>query len=355
MKRISHFVCFFSLLLFTFNAHAINWKQCLRQDKDWYSSDEAVRIADNVILYQRDEGGWPKNTDMAVELSASDIEKLQKAKSDDKDCTIDNGATHTQLQYLARVYQATKLERIQASFNRGVDFLLRIQYGNGGWPQFPYKKGYYSHITFNDNAMIGVMRVLNDIARGTQPYEFVGAEMKARCKAAVEKGVQCILDCQIVTDGVKTVWCAQHDEVTLKPAPARTYEKISLSGAESAGIVEFLMNIDRPSPQVKTAVRSAMDWFEAAAIEGIKVVQKPDPNLPRGYDRIVVKDESASPVWARFYEIGTNRPIFCGRDGVIKYSLAEIEHERRVGYSWYTNNPSKLLNRIYPEWKAKYE
>lgn len=346
----------FSLVLFlVLQAHAINWKQSLRQDADWYSSDEAVRVADIVILYQREAGGWPKNTDMAVELSSSDIEKLREAKNDNEDCTIDNGATHTQLRYLARVYQATKLERLQTAFNDGVEFLLKIQYDNGGWPQFPYKKGYYTHITFNDGAMIGVMNVLKDIADAKQPYAFVADDLSKRCAEAFKKGVQCILDCQIEVDGARTVWCAQHDETTLKPAPARTYEKISLSGAESAGVVEFLMELDKPSPQIKGAIHAAMAWFEAAAIHGTKVVQKPDPNLPKGYDRIVVKDESAPPMWARFYEIGTNRPIFCGRDGVIKYSLAEIEHERRVGYSWYTNNPSKLVNRIYPEWKAKVE
>ena len=55
----------------------------------------------------------------------------------------------------------------------------------------------------------------------------------------------------------------------------------------------------------------------------------------------------------RFYEIGTNRPFFCGRDGIKKYSLAEIENERRTGYSWYGDEPSHGLDDFktwQPEW-----
>jgi PelA/Pel-15E family pectate lyase len=160
-----------------------------------------------------------------------------------------------------------------------------------------------------------------------------------------------ILKTQVVVNGKKTAWCAQHDEITLAPAPARTYELVSLSGYESVGIVRFLMSIDNPSPEIKDAIRSAIRWFEAVEIKGIKVVEKPDPKQARGYDRIVVKDKSAPPLWARFYAIGTNKPIFSGRDGVIKDTLAEIEAERRNGYSWYNDAPSKLLATDYPRWQ----
>jgi PelA/Pel-15E family pectate lyase len=60
------------------------------------------------------------------------------------------------------------------------------------------------------------------------------------------------------------------------------------------------------------------------------------------------------PLWARFYEIGTNRPIFGGRDAVIRYSLAEVEPERRAGYRWYVDDPRQLLERDYPKWAARW-
>jgi PelA/Pel-15E family pectate lyase len=64
----------------------------------------------------------------------------------------------------------------------------------------------------------------------------------------------------------------------------------------------------------------------------------------------VVKDPAAPPIWARFYEIGTNRPLFSGRDGIVRYDMASIEHERRVNYAWYGYWPETVLKR-YPDWK----
>jgi len=64
-------------------------------------------------------------------------------------------------------------------------------------------------------------------------------------------------------------------------------------------------------------------------------------------------DPAAPPVWARFYELGANRPIFVGRDSVVRCSLAEIKYERRNGYRHYVDGPAKLLEREYPTWKAK--
>ena len=59
-----------------------------------------------------------------------------------------------------------------------------------------------------------------------------------------------------------------------------------------------------------------------------------------------------APLWARFYELDTNRPFFCDRDGIKKYDISEIGHERRNGYSWYNNGGLKVLKK-YEEWKKK--
>ena len=68
----------------------------------------------------------------------------------------------------------------------------------------------------------------------------------------------------------------------------------------------------------------------------------------------VVADASAPPLWARFYDIDTNQPIFCDRDGVAKRQLGEIGHERRNGYGWYGPWPAALLEKDYPAWKQKW-
>ena len=50
----------------------------------------------------------------------------------------------------------------------------------------------------------------------------------------------------------------------------------------------------------------------------------------------------------------TNRPIFVGRDSVIKYDVTAIEGERRNGYAWYVDSAKDLLSKDYPEWSKKY-
>ena len=67
----------------------------------------------------------------------------------------------------------------------------------------------------------------------------------------------------------------------------------------------------------------------------------------------MVKDPSAPPMWARFYELGTNKPMFSDRDGVVKYDLSEIGIERRTGYKWLGYWPKNFLEKEYPEWKKK--
>lgn len=334
-------------------ATTISWKRCLSQRGEFYAGDEAIRIADNVLLYQRDTGGWPKGIDMARALSEGDKARIRNRKNR-QDSILDNGATHTQIRYLAKVYNASRQERFRQGFLKGVDYLLEAQYDNGGWPQrYPNPSGYSRYITFNDNAMIGAMSVLRDIAERKSGYIFVDEGRRRKAKEAVQKGIECILKCQIVVDGERTAWCQQHDEKTFEPRPARIYEKVSICGGESVGIVRFLMNIDNPTEEIIEAIQGAVAWFDRVKITGIRQVNKPDDS-ERGYDKVIIKDTTAPPIWARFYEIGTNRPIFCGRDGKIKYKLTEIEHERRTGYSWYGRGPADLLSRDYPAWQKKW-
>ena len=332
---------------------AVPWSRILDQEATWYSSAAAARIADNVLMYQHGNGGWAKNIDMSGVIDAAAREQIEQEKAEGG-TTIDNDATWTQIRYLALVHTAGGEERFREPVLRGIDFLLEAQYENGGWPQFyPLRDGYYSHVTFNDGAMVGVLRLLRDVAARRPPFAWMDAERVARAAEAVERGLEVILQTQVQVDGTPTVWCAQHDAVDLSCAQARSYELASLSGGESVEIVRYLMEIEAPSPAVIRAVDHAVRWLRGARLTGIATLDVPDPTLPRGFDRIVVEDPDAPPMWGRFYEIGTNRPIFVGRDGVVRYSLAEIEHERRVGYRYLGHWAADLLTREYPEWRMR--
>lgn len=302
-----------------------------------------VRAAENILSYQLEGGGWPKNMDM----TKSPCSPEQKRKLEqDRAATFDNSATHGEMRAMARAYRETKQERFRESFVRGLDYILSAQYPNGGWPQrYPLRGGYSEHITFNDGAMIGLMTVLREVAE-TPEFSFVDEQHREKARHAYHRGIECILKCQIIVNGRRTVWCAQHDAKTLEPRPARSYEKESLSGAESTGIVLFLMKLDEPSPEVRRAINDACAWYERSKLTGIRQVS-------RDGDKVIVPDPDAPPLWARFYDIKTNRPIFCGRDGVIKYTLGEIEKERRTGYAWYGGWGAKVLD-AWAKWRERH-
>jgi pectinesterase len=332
----------------------MSWSEVVyKQSDSWYGSEEAISVAENVLLYQRNIGGWPKNTPMHKPLSETEKEKLLQLKTSTEDVTIDNGATLLEMIYLSKVYNQTQDEKYKTCFLKGLDYILEAQYENGGWPQFyPLRKGYYTHITFNDNATINVLNLLKDLSNGNQKYDFVTDDVVLdRVEQALEKGIECILKTQFVQNGVLTVWCAQHDEITLLPAKARAYELPSLSGSESAGIVDFLMSLENPSPEIIKAVEAAVVWFDKVKITGYKVENF--TNSEGKKDRRVVSDAGARPMWARFYDLENNRPFFCDRDGIKKYSLEEIGYERRNGYSWYSDSAQKILDN-YPKWEKKW-
>jgi pectate lyase len=337
---------FVSLLGLVAGASAASGPQkYLKKSDEWFGGEEAKKVADNILSYQSELGGWPKNIDTTAAPYRGDAKDLKP--------TFDNDATTDELRFLARMYKATKEDRYKKAVEKGFDYILKAQYPTGGWPQFaPPPTSYHRHITFNDNAMVRLMEFLRETYT-SDLYEFLGADRRKVAKAAFDRGIECILKCQIKVKDQLTAWCAQHDEKDYSPRVGRTYELVSISGGESVGIVRLLMSLDDPSPEVVKSIEGAVAWFESAKIKGIKVVTERDEKSPTGRNRVVVKDENAPPMWARFYEIGTNKPIFSDRDGVAKHDLAEIGYERRNGYLWLSYWPRDLLEKEYPAWKKK--
>ena len=318
---------------------------------------EAVRIADNVLLYQQDSGGWPKNIYMPAELSPAELEDVLQAKHDVNESTIDNGATTTEIRYLSRVYQATSQERFAQGALEGIRYLLKAQYPHGGWPQFwPRNYGYYTHITYNDGAMINTMKLLREVYEHKAPYTFVPDSIRQAARIAFDKGIGCILKTQVRQGDQLTVWCAQHDEQTLAPAKARAYELPSLSGAESDDIILLLMSLPNPSEAVKASIEGAVAWLKAHRITGLYRQEFIDEQGRKDYRMAPCpEDNFPCPVlWARFYTLEDNRPFFCDRDGIPRYDLSEIGYERRNGYSWYNTDGEKVL-KAYRQWKKKHE
>jgi pectinesterase len=353
LKKITLLFLFISVGINAQNTYK-NWPDIIRKNKDsWFASAEAIKIAENVLLYQRDIGGWPKNIQMQQELTPKQQKDLTEQKKIAVETTTDNGATCQEMLFMSKMYAQVKDERYKESFLKGLNYLLEAQYDNGGWPQFyPLKKGYYTHITFNDDSMVRIMNVMKEIGDETDFYSIKPSkEIIEKAKKSFEKGIDCIIKTQYKQNGVLTAWCAQHDEVTLVPAKARAYELPSLSGKESAKITLLLMSIEKPSPEIITAVKSAQAWFEKTKITNLEEKRVLN-DAGKIIEKKMIVTQNASPIWARFMELDTNEPFFCDRDGIKKKSLDEIGAERRNGYAWYTDEPKEVLKK-YATWAVK--
>jgi PelA/Pel-15E family pectate lyase len=323
----------------------------------WWSSPEAIRITNNVLLYQKDCGGWTKNINMQLVLTDAQKTALIVDKPKNTEATIDNSACLYELLYLSKVYKAITSDSlknvIKTSFTKGILYYMKAQYANGGWPQFyPLKSGYYTHITYNDNAMVNVMNNLKHVYLKDTYYSIILSDSIANlAKNAFDKGVNCILKTQYIQKSKLSTWCAQHDEKTLLPANARAYELISLSGAESANIIKLLMGLSTQSKEIKRAIYSSVAWYDGVRIKGQRL--ESFTNTDGLSDKRVVLDATAADMWGRFYTLADNRPFFCDRDGIMKFSLAEIGYERRNGYSWYNTSGNDVMT-AYNTWLPKY-
>jgi len=321
------------------------------------ATDAAVN---NMLPYQRSNGGRPRHfreqkVDYTRKLSPAELAIVQSGYAEGMDATVDNEATIRAIRYLVKAYQKTQYKKYLAAAEKGIAYLLKAQYKNGGWPQYyPDISSYRSEITYNDNAMVNVLNVLDEVARKKNEFSLVSPKYIQFSSGAVKLGIQCILKTQWLQKGKLIVWCPQYDASTLKPARAIACELPSLSGSESVGIIRCLMSVDNPSKEVIQSVKAGVAWLDKVKINGYQFVEVNAPALPKGKDKVLLPNPGAV-TWARFYDLETSVPFFCGRDGIPKKTVAEVEYERRRGYAWYGDRPLKLITIDYPAWKRLWE
>jgi len=312
---------------------------------------EVEAIADNFLAWQNPDGGWPKNIDWLAKLKVDSVRQALVKKY--RESTLDNRNIYPQITYLCEAYARTENEKYRESAEKGLRYILSTQNKiSGGWRGWDVDA-----ITFNDEIMTGVMSLFLEIKEKQKIYSWVKEPLYTDICKSLEKAIDVTLKCQIVVNGEKTAWCQQHSHKTLAPVQARTYELPAITADESSDVLIFLMEIKNPSPEIITAVNAGVKWLEKSKIQGIKLNKI---NLPKDkiinkeypYDLVAVKDSTAKPLWARYYEISTNEPFMCTRTGQKVYKLADVDPERRTGYEWYGTWPENVF-RKYAEWKMR--
>ncbi|MBN1525366.1 MAG: pectate lyase [Spirochaetales bacterium] len=318
-----------------------------------YTAKQIAGVAENMLLLQREDGGWPKNVDWMQILDEKSLVSVRSAASGEKS-TLDNRSTYSHIDYLAQVYAQIPNENYKKSIEKGIAWMLSVQNRDSGG----FSGADVDAVTYNDDVMTGVLTTLRGIGRNDKLYGFLDQEIRQKAMDSYFRGLKCVLDTQIKIKGKLTAWCQQHDHKTLQPIWARNYEPPSITASESVGILIMLMEIDDPSESVKKAIIAGCEWLESATIFGKKLVRIPAPPATLNgrysdYERVMEDDASATPIWCRFYDLETQKPLLYDRNFKKVNHYNEISRERRVGYSYFGTWPEPLLNSVYPAWRKK--
>ena len=325
-----------------------------------YAPDQVALIADNILRYQRTDGGWIENQDPARILDEPEKARFD-AEARKSGGSFDNRNIYTQVDYLATAYAITGDARYRDGSLKGLAFTLAQQIpACGGWPHtVPATQSYHPHITIADDVTAGVLGTLRKVLTDTRRYAFIDAALRARVQAAVDAGDACLLRLQVRQGDTLAGWAGQYDARTLAPAQGRKFELPSITGQETVGVVRYLMSIPDPSPEVVKAVDGAVAWLRHVEITGQRIETFDAPTEQFQYhssakDRRLVADPAATGLWARFYDTKDNSVVLATRDSQRVARYEDIPRERRTGYEWYGSWPKRLLSKEYPQWKASH-
>lgn len=320
-------------------------------DRGWFASDEGVGLIASVLSFQSPAGGWSKHLGYGDGPRRAGMQWTSQSAPGKRPhylATIDNGATTRELRFLADAWQATQRDDCREAVARGVDFLLAAQYPNGGWPQvFPLEGSYHDGITLNDDAMTNVLATLQAVADGDGGFSCVDEARRERARAALDRGLACVLEMQLVVDGVKTAWCAQYDALTLEATAGRAYEPASLGSVESSRLLKFLMTRPEPSPDLVESVERGLAWLERSKLQGLKRVREEKRT-------VYVADPASEEIyWARFYDLESRAAIFPGKDGLIYDSFEALAAANdSLGYDYLSTLPGSVIGAGQKKWRA---
>lgn len=338
--------------------------------------DVTTSVADLIVALQNEDGGFqvlPDNYEMSQKKTG--LGSMKDVSS------VYNGATTSELKYLAKYITANKPEdsKYQDAFVKGIKYLLTTQHDNGGWSMNPGSgSGFNANIEVGNKAMTEVLTLLSDIAiLNNQDYVFARKAMNVdEIKSAVEKGNDFIVKSQISNNNKKSGWATQYDKsgnVTM----GHTYERESVSSYTTKDVIDYLMTIHNPSQDIKDAVESAYSWLKDVKIADKEQKVVKDTSMNNGFDVYLV---DGSGTWASnyVYDKATDsyRPLYSDVDPtradqkyVNVYELYNLDgnsvgnnkinnkdlilYSTRTTVSYYDNNlADELIATGYDEWKS---
>lgn len=283
--------------------------------------DAAKETADALIRGQLRSGCW----DNRIEFDPEDRKKYAyRVEPDDgkkrrNTTTFDDNKSQSAIRLLMQLDQELEFKdaAIHESVLFALDAVLKSQYTSGAWPQrfseFPPPSdstirrasipqswsrtfpgtNYSGFYTLNDNTMSDLIVLMLDTHEIYQDQRYL---------QAAERGGQFFLNAQLPEP--QPGWAQQYDQ-EMHPAWARKFEPAAITGGESQGVMRTLLLLYRRT----AAVSKNADRF-----------LEPLPRAIAYYRRSALDDGRL----ARFYELGTNRPLFFTKQYELTYSSEDM-------------------------------
>ena len=302
--------------------------------RDQLHLEAAHAAAIALVKGQLASGGWDYSIEFDPEertrqaYRADGIDAIAAAELSNT-TTYDDDNTQGSLRFLMSFLEVATdspiddLESIHDAVAFGLDSMLDAQYANGAWPKeyegrkpelgehrprparYPTdwprtwpEARYEDFYTLNDDTLRDCIRTM------LQAWHMFNDD---RYLEAAVRGGEFLILAQLPDP--QPAWAQQYN-FAMEPAWAREFEPPAVASLESAGVMRALVDL---------YVETGEERFLG-----------PIPAFLRWLDRSRI----ATDEWARFYELGTNRPIYGDNDGRIHYSLEDVSQERQLGYAW---------------------
>lgn len=284
----------------------------------------AQETAQALIRGQLVSGGWDNSMEFDPEKRKKyayrvDLKGAEAGKRSNT-TTFDDDKSQSALRFLMQLDQETEFKEaaLHEAALYALDAFIHAQYPNGAWPQrfstapvaaeFPVVQAtipadwprefsgvkYASYYTLND----GTMRDL--IATMLLAYDVYQDE---RYLAAAKRGGDFFLLAQLPEP--QPGWAQQYNR-EMQPAWARKFEPPAITGGESQGVMQSLLLLYRRTGEKKylEPLPPALDYYRKCLL--------PDGQL------------------ARFYELGTNKPLYLTQ----QYTLTYADNDLPTHYSF---------------------
>lgn len=311
---------------------------------DGYYLEAARETGRCLVRGQLRSGGWTRLIDFdprerrryAYRVEGGGDEKARNVSS------LDDDMTQSALRLLMRLDRALdgKDEEVHEAVLHGLKSLIAAQYPSGGWPQgfegpaapgeHPARKASYPETwsrtpperhqywrlpTLNDNAHATTLDTLLEAARlyGDAAY-----------REAAKRAGDFLLLAQMPDP--QPAWAQQYDG-EMRPAWARKFEPPAISGGESQDVLRILLKLHEVSGDERylEPIPRAIAYLKSSRLPGGRL--------------------------ARFYELGTNRPLYFTKD----YRLTHDDSDVPTHYSFKVDDELDEIAREYDRARKEVE